>query len=115
MNDTFMKEKPIFPLLVSMALPMVISMLVNALYNIVDSLFVAQISEDAMLFLENPEEELNMVDDCAPYVLTLVKGPIIVDLQELNFLSNCKIGSCQPEEKLSEDCIAKLKDLFFKK
>lgn len=67
------------------------------------------IGEDAMLFLENPEEELNMVDDCAPYVLTLVKGPIIVDLQELNFLSNCKIGSCQPEEKLSEDCIAKLK------
>lgn len=51
MNDTFMKEKPIFPLLVSMALPMVISMLVNALYNIVDSLFVAQISEDAMTAL----------------------------------------------------------------
>ena len=37
-NDTFMKEKPIFPLLTSMALPMVVSMLVNALYNIVDSL-----------------------------------------------------------------------------
>ena len=34
MNDTFMKEKPIFPLLTSMALPMVVSMLVNALYNI---------------------------------------------------------------------------------
>lgn len=49
------------------------------------------IGEDAMPFLENPEEEMNMVDDCAPYVLTLVKGPIIVDLQELNFLSNCKI------------------------
>ena len=31
-----------------MALPMVISMLVNSLYNIVDSFFVAQISEDAM-------------------------------------------------------------------
>ena len=54
MNDTFMKEKPIFPLLVSMALPMVISMLVNALYNIVDSLFVAQISEDAMTALSTP-------------------------------------------------------------
>lgn len=51
MNDTFMKEKPIFPLLTSMALPMVFSMLVNALYNIVDSLFVAQISEDAMTAL----------------------------------------------------------------
>ena len=36
-NDTFMKERPIFPLLVSMALPMVLSMTVNALYNIVDS------------------------------------------------------------------------------
>lgn len=51
MNDTFMKEKPIFPLLLSMALPMVFSMLVNALYNIVDSFFVAQISEDAMTAL----------------------------------------------------------------
>ena len=37
MNENFMKEKPVFPLLVSMALPMVISMLVNSLYNIVDS------------------------------------------------------------------------------
>ena len=31
MNETFMKEKPILPLLTSMALPMVISMMVNAL------------------------------------------------------------------------------------
>lgn len=46
-----MKEKPVFPLIVSMALPMVISMLVNSLYNIVDSFFVAQISEDAMTAL----------------------------------------------------------------
>ena len=45
MNDTFMKEKPVGPLLASMALPMVFSMLVNSLYNIVDSFFVAQISE----------------------------------------------------------------------
>ena len=48
MNDTFMKEKPVGPLLASMALPMVFSMLVNSLYNIVDSFFVAQISEQAM-------------------------------------------------------------------
>ena len=51
MNETFMKEKPVFPLIMSMALPMVISMLVNSLYNIVDSFFVAQISEDAMTAL----------------------------------------------------------------
>ena len=51
MQQTFMKEKPILPLLASMSLPMVISMLVNSLYNIVDSFFVAQISEDAMTAL----------------------------------------------------------------
>ena len=42
-----MKERPVVPLLLSMALPMVISMMVNSLYNIVDSFFVAKISEDA--------------------------------------------------------------------
>ena len=51
MNDTFMKERPVFPLILSMAMPMVISMLVNSPYNIVDSFFVAQISEDAMTAL----------------------------------------------------------------
>ena len=35
-------------LLITMSLPMVISMLVQALYNIVDSMFVAQISENAL-------------------------------------------------------------------
>lgn len=48
MNETFMKEKPIFPLLLGMGMPIVLSMLVNSLYNIVDSYFVAQISENAM-------------------------------------------------------------------
>ena len=51
MNDTFMKEKPVLPLILSMALPMVLSMLVNSLYNIIDSFFVAQIGEEAMTAL----------------------------------------------------------------
>ena len=51
MDNTFMKKKPVLPLLLSMALPMVISMLVNSLYNIVDSLFVAKISDSAMTAL----------------------------------------------------------------
>ena len=46
-----MKEKPVLPLILSMSLPMVLSMLVNSLYNIVDSFFVAQISEEAMTAL----------------------------------------------------------------
>ena len=51
MNEIFMKEKPVFPLIMSMGFPMMISMLVNSLYNIVDSFFVAKISEDAMTAL----------------------------------------------------------------
>lgn len=51
MEQTFMKEKKILPLVLSMALPMVISMAVNSLYNIVDSYFVAKYSEDAMTAL----------------------------------------------------------------
>ncbi len=51
MDQNFMKEKKILPLVISMSLPMVISMAVNSLYNIVDSYFVAKISEDAMTAL----------------------------------------------------------------
>ena len=51
MDEKFMKEKPVLPLILSMSLPMVLSMLVNSLYNIVDSFFVAKISEDAMTAL----------------------------------------------------------------
>lgn len=37
-----MKEKKILPLVLSMALPMVVSMAVNSLYNIIDSYFIAK-------------------------------------------------------------------------
>lgn len=39
---------PVPKLLVTMSLPMMLSMLVQALYNIVDSMFVAKLSEDAL-------------------------------------------------------------------
>ena len=39
---------PIKKLVISMSVPMMISMLVQALYNIVDSIFVAQVCEDAL-------------------------------------------------------------------
>lgn len=51
MEQTFMKEKKILPLVLAMSLPMVISMAVNALYNIIDSYFIAKVSEDAMTAL----------------------------------------------------------------
>ena len=43
-----MGTMPVGRLLVQISLPMMISMLVQALYNIVDSIFVAQISENAL-------------------------------------------------------------------
>lgn len=42
-----MGSAPIFPLIISMSLPAMFSMLVQALYNIVDSIFVAQYSQKA--------------------------------------------------------------------
>lgn len=51
MEQTFMKERRVLPLVLSMSLPMVVSMAVNSLYNIVDSYFVAKVSENAMTAL----------------------------------------------------------------
>lgn len=51
MEQSFMKERKIVPLVITMALPMTVSMLINSLYNIVDSYFVAKISEEAMTAL----------------------------------------------------------------
>ncbi len=39
---------PVNKLLISMSVPMMLSMLIQALYNVVDSMFVAQISENAL-------------------------------------------------------------------
>ena len=53
MQNTQTKENkmgvmPVPRLLITMSLPMMLSMLVQALYNIVDSIFVAQINENAL-------------------------------------------------------------------
>ena len=47
-QENKMGVMPIPKLLITMSLPMIISMLVQALYNIVDSIFVAKLSEDAL-------------------------------------------------------------------
>lgn len=51
MDQTFMKEKKVLPLVLAMSYPMAVSMAVNALYNIVDSFFVAKMSSSAMTAL----------------------------------------------------------------
>ena len=65
MDQNFMKEKNILQLVISMSLPMVISMAVNSLYNIVDSYFVAKISEEAMTALSLVYPVQNLITSIA--------------------------------------------------
>ena len=50
-KENKMGVMPVGRLLVSMSLPIMISMLVQALYNVVDSMFVARVSENALTAL----------------------------------------------------------------
>ena len=47
-RENVMGTKPVFPLLMSMSIPPMISMLIQSMYNVVDSIFVARISEKAL-------------------------------------------------------------------
>ena len=47
-TENAMGTKKVMPLLISMSVPPMISMLIQALYNIVDSMYVARVSEDAL-------------------------------------------------------------------
>ena len=47
-KENKMGTMPVKKLIFNMALPLIISMLIQALYNIVDSIFVSRISEDAL-------------------------------------------------------------------
>lgn len=47
-ENHIMGTKPVLPLLMSMAIPPMVSMLIQSMYNIVDSIFVAQLGEDAL-------------------------------------------------------------------
>ena len=51
LQENKMGVMPVGKLLVNMALPMVASMLVQALYNVVDSIYVSQVSESAVTAL----------------------------------------------------------------
>ena len=51
LQENKMGVMPVGKLLVNMALPMIISMIVQALYNVVDSIYVSQISESAVTAL----------------------------------------------------------------
>lgn len=61
-NENKMGTMPVNKLLLNMAIPMIISMLVQALYNIIDSIWVSKINQDAMtaISLAFPMQNLMM-------------------------------------------------------
>lgn len=60
MNENKMETMPVNKLLITMAAPMVLSMLIGALYNVVDSLFVSHYGENALsaVFLAFPIQNI---------------------------------------------------------
>ena len=47
-NNNFMGTRPVFPLLMSMSVPMMLSMLIQSLYNIIDSIYVSRLGTQAL-------------------------------------------------------------------
>lgn len=47
-KNSLMQTKPVFPLLLSMSVPMMLSMLIQSLYNIVDSIYVSRLGTSAL-------------------------------------------------------------------
>lgn len=61
------------------------------------------------------DKELRMVDDCTPYILTCIKGPVTVNSAMLDFLDDENISDWQPDRKLSKEASGKLMAIFMKK
>lgn len=60
-----MATKAMLPLIASMAIPPIISMLIQSLYNIIDSIFVAKISENALTAVSLAFPVQNLILACA--------------------------------------------------
>ena len=92
MSETMAKENkmgvmPIPKLLISMSLPMIISMLVQALYNIVDSIFVAQLNEAALT-------AVSLVFPVQNLMIAVASGTGV----GINALLSRSLGEKKPEE-----------------
>ena len=76
---------PIGKLLINMALPLVISMLVQALYNVVDSIYISRISESAVTALSLAFPIQNLLIGCATGVGVGVNSLLSKSLGEQNY------------------------------
>lgn len=68
--------------------------------------------EDQVKHILSHEEELDYADDCSPYVLTVVKGPVTFTDNELKFLGSRWKGHRQPDFKLRQKVSERLTDMI---
>ena len=92
MNENKMGIMPVNKLLISMALPIMISMLVQALYNIVDSIFVAKISEDALTALSLAFPMQNLIIAAATGIGVGINALLSRSLGEKDFKKADKVA-----------------------
>ena len=85
-QENKMGVMPVNRLLVTMSIPMMLSMLVQALYNIVDSMFVAQISENALTAVSLAFPAQNLMISIAAGTGVGLNALLSKSLGEKNFL-----------------------------
>ena len=73
---------------------------------------IAEGDEQARSILTHGENPNDSVDDCCPYVLTVVKGPMALTSDELVFLGTQWVGHCHPDFKLEKEVSDKLLTLL---
>ena len=64
---------------------------------------IAEGDEQVRSILTHDEDLHELIDDCCPYVLTVVKGPITLSSDELVFLGTPWEGHCRPDFKLEKE------------
>ena len=83
---------PINKLILTMSIPMMISMLIQALYNIIDSMFVAQISENALTAVSLAFPAQNLMIAVATGTGVGINATLSRSLGERNFKRANKIA-----------------------
>ena len=85
MEENKMGVMPVNKLIINMSLPMIISMLVQAMYNIVDSIFVAMVSEQALTAVSVAFPAQNLMIAVATGTAVGVNALVARALGEKNF------------------------------
>ncbi len=76
---------------------------------------IAEDDEQVAPFLTHDEDQHRFIDDCCPYVLTVLKGPVTFSADELDFLGIPWEGHCHPDFRLEKEVSDKLLTLLKEK